>query len=234
MRASWWVKERAAVAPLPEREGVAERVYGKLWQYEDAAEVKVTLLTGGCVMLFLVAAGFCVLFLRLHLFGEPAKTLVQVVQVEADKSITFVGPPQPVLQWTPPESAYRTVVTNWVRNFYWRGGPQVSMNQQWVVWHTCGPARPHLEALQKQEKVFDPTHRVVQVTIKAVHKTPAPRQFQVVWEEFETYNTASPKHANYSAVFTVARMQAHRRDTEWFHWNAAAICIDGFSAKEAL
>jgi type IV secretory pathway TrbF-like protein len=176
---------------------------------------------------------FLLLFLGQYFQGPRIEPLVQVAQVSAEGKIELHGPPQKLLAWQPEESQINDMLADWVRHFYSRStDPDTQkVNQHWVDRHTCGPAVPHLR-VQRQESKTMAQYKKVQVGVKKIEKTPAPKQYHVIWQEIETYAHNEATKPLYSSVMTVGRVKP--TDKVWYAWNKSGLCVDTFSPKKEL
>jgi type IV secretory pathway TrbF-like protein len=213
----------------------ADRTFARLLAYEadnsDRARERFIYL---CIVTPLMLL-FLLLFLGQYFTGQPVEPFVQVVQVTAEGKVEMQSPPLKLLEWQPEESHIHDMLTDWIRHAYTRStDPDTQKaNSHWVDRHTCGPAVHHLRAERKAtETRHARLQRKVQIGIKKVEKTVAPRQYHVVWKEIETYAHLDEKTTMYSSVLTVGRLKP--TDKEWAAWNKAGLCVDTFSAKQEL
>ena len=194
-----WQRIDQAYRELQRRDGSAEQ---RAWRWE-----RVALVILGCWVLTLAV----ILWQFTH--AHTVQAFVQVVQVDEQGQLVQVGIPQDLLAYTPPEGLWMDVLSEWVRQVRWRSSdPTVTKRAwAWVYRHTCGQARRMLQAVEEQEKPFEPKQKLVSVELKSITKTPAPESYQVLWAETST-EPAMPtvKTALWTGTFTVGR---HRPPT---------------------
>jgi type IV secretory pathway TrbF-like protein len=223
-----------ATQGAPPTERPADRLFTRLLSYEadnsDRARERLIYLCVTASLMFL----FLLLWLGEHFNRGTIEPFVQVAQVTEGK-IDLHGPPVKLLEWQPEESHIHDMLTDWIRNTYSRSTDvdTQKVNQHWVDRHTCGPAMHHLRSERRAEGARHVRlHRKVQIGLRKVEKTAAPKQYHVVWQEIETYAHMDTQTKMFSSVLTVGRVKP--TDREWAAWNKAGLCVDTFSAKKEL
>lgn len=191
------------------------------------AHIREVVLVGLCALLIVVV-------LWEFLSRRNIQAFVQVVQVDEQGAVHPLGIPQHLLTYTPEDAHWQDMLAQWVKLAYWRGTdvPQAEMHLNWVKMHTCGAAVKSLALWEKEEKPLELGKRTSQVTIKAVHQTQARHTYQVVWEEVMIEGSQQPVTKQYSATFTVARVQPKKEAV--MLENRLGLCVNGFSRKEAI
>jgi len=213
-----WQRIDQAYRELQRRDGSAEQ---RAWRWE-----RVALVVLGCWVLTLAV----ILWQFTH--AHTVQAFVQVVQVDEKGQLVQVGIPQDLLAYTPPEGLWMDMLSEWVRRMRWRSSDQTvtKLAWAWVYRHTCGQARRMLQAVEEQDKPFEPKKKLVSVEIKSITKTPAPESYQVLWAETST-EQAMPtvKTALWTGTFTVGRYRpptlADTLD------NRLGLCITAFDVS---
>jgi len=189
-----WQRIDQAYRELQRRDGSAEQ---RAWRWE-----RVALVLLGCWVLTLAV----ILWQFTH--AHTVQAFVQVVQVDEKGQLVQVGIPQDLLAYTPAEGLWMDLLGEWVRRMRWRSSDQTVTKREWawVYRHTCGQARRMLQAVEDQDKPFEPKKQLVSVELKSITKTPAPESYQVLWVETRT-EQAMPtvKTAPWTGTFTVGR-----------------------------
>ena len=195
------------------RDGTAER---RAWQWQ---------VTAWIALVGLIGLGIWDHWDR----RVEVKPLVQTVQVDDAGKVVHLGEPQDILSYTPQEGHWRDLLTRWVVSVRWRSGEPVVTKRDWgwAYVHTCGQARQLLSMLEAREKPFAPTTRQVSVDVKAITKSPAPQNYQVLWSETVVDPAMPAKEAkSFMATMVIGRYRPPSEAA--LKQNALGLCVAAF------
>ena len=198
-------------APLPSDEWrKIEQAYAEIQRRDSSAEARAW--RAECLTLVLASVLILTIGVGLWLYGHgrSVQAFVQLVQMDDTGRLVQLGIPQDLLRYTPADGVWMDMLSQWIRSVRWRSPdptPTVAKTQwAWAYRHTCSDARRLLQAVEEQEKPFQPSKRLVAVEVKSITKTAAPESYQVLWTETSTDKThPTVKTAMWSATFSVGR-----------------------------
>jgi type IV secretory pathway TrbF-like protein len=161
---------------------------------------------------------------------QQVKAFVQVVQVTDEGKLVQLGVPHNLYDYTPPDGVYMEMVSQWVRAIRWRGEDERMARVQWA-WayrHTCAAASKELKAIEDKEKPFKMGPKRVALEVKSVTKTPAPENYQVLWEESVTEkHMPTIKTQMWTGTLTVGRLTLKTMDD--ILDNRLGVCVAAFN-----
>jgi type IV secretory pathway TrbF-like protein len=204
---------QAAYDTLQQRDGTAER-RARNWQ------VVALFAIGG-----LILTGIWDHFDK----RKVPQPFVQTVQVTDTGKVQNVGMPIELMDYTPQEEQWRDMLGYWVQFRRWRSGEPIVTQRDWawIYAHTCGKARELLNQEEKKDKPLDPLQKKqVSVAIESVTKSPAPLNYQVLWQETTLDPAAGISTRPYSGTFVVARYQPPNQAALML--NRLGLCVSAY------
>jgi type IV secretory pathway TrbF-like protein len=157
------------------------------------------------------------------------QAFVQVVQVTDEGRVLSLGVPQPVLDYSPEDSAWYGMLGEWVTNVRQRGEGEAftQKNWQWAYVHTCGAATKFLRDTETVEKPFEPSGKRVMVKLLGWNKTLTPLSYHIYWEEDTLQPGQTLSRQRYNGIFTVGRVNV--TDQQHKLLNPIGMCITSYS-----
>lgn len=173
--------------------------------------------------------------LWLYAHSRDVEVVVQTVVYDKEGQFASLGVPQKLLDYTPEDGQWVTMLETWVHKKSWRTDESEAIlapyNWQWLYAHTCGEAAEKLSQEEKIEKPRLPSKLVRSVKIRSTTKTSTPQSFQVIWEETTVDKSKGTKdEAAYTGTFLVGRTMPTTAAVA--SQNTLGLCITSYDVQK--
>ena len=214
-------------APSPEMQAILAG-YAEAARRDTLVEIEKWHWKLGAFLGWSVAGLLILVVVWLLLTRREVDAFVQVVQVDQAGKVVPLGVPVDLLQYDPDDGLWLDMIGQWIRAVRWRGiDPHLAQEEwRWAYLHTCGEARRVLQHLEDKDKPLTLGKCQVSVVLTSITKTPAPKSYHALWEEWVTENNQPPVTQRWAGTFTTGRLRP--KDQAAALQNRLGLCIAAF------